>query len=129
MHYMNFCKCSMQSAELTGFRKTKTFNTIYCIQENICGGNLSCFEWIMVIRGKMFAVAFLYTCIANWQGHDLQERFMIKWKTVKVFPCRCFAICGPCICHKGANAYIDTDTIKFFILPLFLDPLSYKYLV
>ena len=35
---------------------------------------LLCFEWEMAIQDKTFIVAFLYTSIADRQGHVLQEK-------------------------------------------------------
>ena len=45
----------------------------YRIRENIHGRKLLHFEWKIAIHGKTFTVAFLWTYIADQQGHDLQE--------------------------------------------------------
>ena len=46
----------------------------------------------MAICGRIFAVTFLQTYMTNRQGYDVQERFMIEWKTAKVFPRGHYAI-------------------------------------
>ena len=46
----------------------------YCMQENIHGAKLLCFEWKIAIHSKAFAVAFLQSYIADQQGHDSQEK-------------------------------------------------------
>ena len=46
----------------------------YRIWQSIQGGKLLHLEWTMVIRWKIFAVAYLWTYIANRQGHNLWEK-------------------------------------------------------
>ena len=64
---------------------------MHCIQQNFQGEKLLCFEWEMAIHNITFTVAFLYAYIANWEGHDLQEKIS-DWvknsENCKSFPLR-----------------------------------------
>ena len=56
----------------------EVYKSLYCIQQNIQGGNLSRLEWKMVIRWKTLAVACLLTYITNRLSHNSWENFTIE---------------------------------------------------
>ena len=65
----------------------------YRIWENIRRGKHLHFEWKMASNGKTFAITLLYIYIANWQGHNLQEKirdWMKNCENHKSFPQQMF---------------------------------------
>ena len=48
-------------------------------------GQLSRFEWKIAICGKTFAIAVLYTYIADGQGHNSQEKIRCQVKNCEKY--------------------------------------------
>ena len=67
----------------------KEYQNEVCIQQNFGGERENlCFEWEMAIQDKTFAIAILYTYIADRQGHVLKEKihdWVKMMKTAKAF--------------------------------------------